>query len=202
MSRFVEILNRYRREIAIQNVGKILREMKRMLQARSAHLEMEFPYFIRKEAPVSHAPSIMEYQCRFIGSLDDRVKLYLGVSVPITTLCPCSKELSEHGAHNQRAEIRVLVRFRGFLWIEDLIELVEGCGSAKVYALLKREDEKFVTEHAYENPMFVEDVAREVAHRLDQDERVVWYEIEVESYESIHNHNAYAYIKKRQSEGL
>lgn len=197
MSRFVEILNRYRREMAIHNVGRILREMKRVLNAESSHLEMEFPYFIRKEAPISRAPSLMEYQCRFIGSLDDRVKLYLGVSVPVTTLCPCSKELSERGAHNQRAEIRVLVRFRGFLWIEDLIDMVESCGSSPVYALLKREDERFVTDLAYQHPTFVEDVARNVAQRLGQDERITWYGVEVESYESIHNHNAYAYIEKK-----
>lgn len=197
MSRFVEILNRYRREMAIHNVGRILREMKQALNAESSHLEMEFPYFIRKEAPVSRAPSLMEYRCRFIGSLDDRVKLYLGVSVPITTLCPCSKEISGYGAHNQRAEIRVLVRFRGFLWIEDLIEMVEGCGSSPVYALLKREDERFVTELAYQHPTFVEDVVRNVAQRLNQDERITWYGVEVESYESIHNHNAYAYIEKK-----
>lgn len=196
MSRFVEILNKYRREIAIRNMGAILREMKASLNAESAHLEIEFPYFIEKEAPVSKQKSIMEYKCKFIGSLEDKIQLFLGVSVPVTTLCPCSKEMAKKGAHNQRAEIRVLVRFKGFLWIEDLIELVEGCASSPVYSLLKREDERFVTEKAYDNPTFVEDVVRNVAERLNRHEKVLWYSVEVESYESIHNHDAYAFIEK------
>ncbi|MDZ7262621.1 MAG: GTP cyclohydrolase FolE2 [candidate division KSB1 bacterium] len=196
MSRFIEILNKYRREIAIRNMGAILREMKSKLNAESAHIEIEFPYFIEKSAPVSGAKALMEYTCRFIGSLNDKIKLYLGVSVPVTTLCPCSKELAEKGAHNQRGEIRVLVRFKGLLWIEDLIELVEDCASSPVYSLLKREDEKFVTEQAYNNPTFVEDVVRNVAARLEQNEHISWYSVEVESYESIHNHDAYALVEK------
>ena len=197
MSRFVEILNKYRRAIAIRKVGEILREMKKGLRAESAHLEMEFPYFIPKEAPISKSVGLMEYRCKFVGSLTDKVRLFLGVSVPITTLCPCSKEIAKRGAHNQRGEIRVMVRFKGFLWIEDLISLVEDCASSPVYSLLKREDEKYVTEYAYNHPTFVEDVARNVAQKLEEDKRITYYTVEVESYESIHNHDAYAFIEKR-----
>lgn len=197
MSRFVEILNKYRREIAIHNVGSVLKEMKRVLNAESAHIEMEFPYFIEKSAPVSKSRGVMEYQCRFVGSLTDKVRLWLGVSVPITTLCPCSKEMAERSAHNQRGEINALVRFRGFLWIEDLIEMIEDCASSPVYSLLKREDEKFVTEYAYAHPTFVEDVARNVAKRLNHHQNIIWYSVEVVSHESIHNHDAYALIEKK-----
>ncbi|NOZ63092.1 MAG: GTP cyclohydrolase I FolE2 [Calditrichaeota bacterium] len=196
MSRFVEILNKYRREIDIQNMGTIMKEMKERLHAESAHLEIEFPYFIEKEAPVSKSKSIMEYQCRFIGEITDRMRIYLGVSVPIMTVCPCSKEISDYGAHNQRGMIHVLLRFKGFLWIEDVIALVENCGSGSVYALLKREDEKYVTEHSYDNPNFVEDVVRNVAQKFNKNKNIIWYKVEVESYESIHNHDAYASITK------
>ncbi|MEO0115514.1 MAG: GTP cyclohydrolase FolE2 [candidate division WOR-3 bacterium] len=197
MSRFIAILNRFHREIAIHNVGKILKAMKKDLKAESAHLEMEFPYFIEKRAPVTKSAGLMEYRCRFIGELGEKIRLLLGVAVPVLTLCPCSKELAEKSAHNQRGEIRVLIRFKGFLWIEDLIELVEDCASSPVYSYLKKPDEKFVTEQAYDNPVFVEDVARNVAERLDGHPNVVWYSVEVESYESIHNHDAYAYIEKK-----
>ncbi|MBS4016535.1 MAG: GTP cyclohydrolase I FolE2 [Candidatus Latescibacteria bacterium] len=197
MSRFIEILNRFHREIAVQNIGTILKTMKRDLNAESAHIEMEFPYFIEKKAPVSGAVGLMDYQCRFIGDLTDKVKIILGVKVPITTLCPCSKEIVEKGAHNQRGEIRVYIRFRGFFWIEDLIELVENCASSPVYSLLKREDEKYVTEHAYQNPVFVEDVVRNVALKLDSHPDITWYKVETESYESIHNHDAFASLEKR-----
>ncbi|MCI0515480.1 GTP cyclohydrolase FolE2 [candidate division KSB1 bacterium] len=198
MSRFIEILNKYRREIAIRNMGAILKEMKDKLQAESAHLDIEFPYFIEKAAPVSGAKSLMEYRCRFVGNLTTMTQLFLEITVPITTVCPCSKEISKFGAHNQRAIIRVRVRFKGFLWIEDLIELVENCGSSPVYSLLKREDEKVVTENAYQHPTFVEDVVRNVAEKLNKIEHIPWYCVEVESYESIHNHDAYALIEKKE----
>lgn len=197
MSRFVEILNKYRREIAIHNVGSILKVMKKELEAESAHLELEFPYFIEKDAPVSGARGVMEYPCRLIGSLTDKVRIWLGVSVPVTTLCPCSKEMVKRGAHNQRGEINVTVRFRGFLWIEDLIELVEDCASSPVYSLLKREDEKFVTEYAYRHPAFVEDVVRNVAERLNGNKNITGYSVEVVSHESIHNHDAYALVESK-----
>ncbi|MEO0108796.1 MAG: GTP cyclohydrolase FolE2 [candidate division WOR-3 bacterium] len=197
MSRFVEILNRFHREIAVTNIGTILKAVKAELDAESAHLEMDFPYFIEKQAPVTGETGLMEYRCQFIGTLDSHVRILLGVTVPITTLCPCSKELARVSAHNQRGEIRVLVRFKGFLWLEDVIALVEPCGSSPVYSLLKREDEKFVTEQAYEHPVFVEDVARDCAQRLDGHPNITWFSVEVVSHESIHNHDAYAYIEKK-----
>ena len=141
MSRFIEILNKYRREIDIHSMGEIMKEMKANLNAKSAHLEIKFPYFIEKKAPVSGAKSLMEYQCNFIGKLNDKMKILLGVSVPILTVCPCSKEISKYGAHNQRGTISVQLRFKGFLWIEDVIQMVENCASGSVYSLLKREDE-------------------------------------------------------------
>ncbi|MEO0082941.1 MAG: GTP cyclohydrolase FolE2 [candidate division WOR-3 bacterium] len=197
MSRFVEILSRFHREIAIHNIGNILKTMKQELNAESAHIEIQFPYFIEKKAPVSGAVGLMGYQCKFIGNLTDKVRLILGVTIPITTLCPCSKEMSAKGAHNQRGEIKVMVRFKGFFWIEDLIELVENCASSPVYSLLKREDEKYVTEQAYNNPVFVEDVVRNVALKLDAHPDITWYHVEVESFESIHNHDAYAELEKK-----
>jgi len=197
MSRFIEILNKYRRGIDIHNMGNIMKEMKKRLNAESAHLEIEFSYFIEKQAPVSKSKSLMEYQCRLIGELSDRMKILLGVSVPILTVCPCSKEISDYGAHNQRGIITVLLKFKGFLWIEDVVELVETCASGSVYSLLKREDEKFITESSYDNPTFVEDVVRNVATKLNKIENILWYKIEVESFESIHNHDAYACVLKK-----
>jgi GTP cyclohydrolase IB len=197
MSRFIEILNRFHREIAVTNIGAILKALKTELDAESAHLEMEFPYFIEKAAPVSGESGLMEYACQFIGTLEDKVHILLGVTVPVTTLCPCSKEIADAGAHNQRAEIRALVRFKGFVWLEDVIALVEGAGSSPVYSMLKREDEKYVTEHAYGNPVFVEDVVRNCAERLEADPNITWYSVEVVSHESIHNHDAYAYLEKK-----
>ncbi|UCG43959.1 MAG: GTP cyclohydrolase I FolE2 [candidate division WOR-3 bacterium] len=196
MSRFVEILNRYHLEIDIHKLGEILRDVKRRLEAESAHLEMEFPYFIEKEAPVTGAKGLMDYQCTIAADLARHFRLRLGVAVPVTTLCPCSKDMVEVGGHNQRAEIRVVVEPEGFLWLEDLIELVEDCGSSEVYSLLKREDEKHVTSHAYENPAFVEDVVRNVAARLEKHQNVARFKVAVESFESIHHHDAYAFISR------
>ncbi len=197
MSRFIEILNKFRREIDIHKMGDIMKEMKEKLKAESAHLEIEFPYFIDKEAPVSRAKALMEYQCKFIGDLNSNTQILLGVSVPVLTLCPCSKEIAQYGAHNQRGEIRVLLKFKGFLWIEDVIAMVEECASGSVYSLLKREDEKYVTEKSYENPTFVEDVVRNVATKLNNENNILWYKVEAESYESIHNHDAYACVEKK-----
>ena len=198
MSRFIEILNKYQSEIDIHRMGEILKDMKHILDAESTNLELEFPYFVEKEAPVSKARSLMEYRCKFIGSLNDKMKITLGVSVPIITLCPCSKEISRYGAHNQRGEINVLLRFKKFLWIEDVIQLVENCASEKIYSLLKREDEKYITEKAYKNPTFVEDVVRNVAQLFNKNDKIVWYKVEVISFESIHNHDAYACIERRK----
>jgi GTP cyclohydrolase I len=200
MGRFVEILNRYHREIDVHKVGAILREMRQRLEASSAHLEMEFPYFIEKTAPVSGARAQMDYRCWIIAELAERFRLRLGAAVPVATLCPCSREMVGTGAHNQRAEIRAAVEFKGFLWLEDLIDLVEDCGSSEVYALLEREDEKHLTARAYENPAFVEDVVRKVAQRLDEHPQVTGYEVAVESFESIHHHDAYAYVCRFRQE--
>lgn len=196
MSRFVEILNENSRRISLQSFSEILQEMKERLNAESAHMEITFPYFINKRAPVTGSEGLMEYLCTFKGSLNTRSDLVIGVNVPISTLCPCSKEISDFGAHNQRGEVRLRVRFKKFVWIEDLIRLVEESASSDVYSVLKREDEKYVTEKAYLNPMFVEDIVREIALKLGRDPNITWFSVESENFESIHNHNAYAYIEK------
>ena len=198
MSRFVEILNKYKGDISLQNLSKILDEMKQKLRAKTAHLEVEFPYFIEKEAPVTGARSLMEYTCRFYGSSNqgEDHDFYVGVIVPITTVCPCSKEISSFGAHNQRSIVTVHLRFKKFIWIEDIIQTIEECASCDLYAILKRADEKYVTERAYENPMFVEDVVREIAKRLKKDTNITWFTVESENFESIHNHSAYAFVER------
>lgn len=196
MSRFVEILDSYREKIALENMEKILGKMKEKLGAGSAHLEIEFPYFIEKKAPVSGAKSLMEYTCGFKGSLREEMDFVLEVKVPVTSLCPCSKELSRYGAHNQRSIMTVQVRYKEFIWIEDLIELIESCGSSPVYSLLKREDEKFVTEMAFENPRFVEDMVREATLKLSALENITWFSVEAENFESIHKHSAYAAVER------
>ncbi|MBI1919814.1 MAG: GTP cyclohydrolase I FolE2 [Geobacter sp.] len=196
MSRFIEVLDAYREKMALDKMETILRQMKEKLGASSAHLEIEFPYFIEKRAPVSGAKSLMEYTCSFSASLADTFDFVLEVKVPVTSLCPCSKELSAYGAHNQRSIMTVRVRYIDFLWIEDLIEMVESCGSSPVWSLLKRQDEKFVTERAYENPRFVEDMVREATLRLDSDPNITWFAVEAENFESIHKHSAYAAIER------
>ncbi len=199
MSRFVEILNKYKGDISLQNFSKILDEMKRRLKAKTAHLEVEFPYFIEKEAPVTRAKSLMEYTCRFCGSSSNGKThdFYVGVVVPITTVCPCSKEISSFGAHNQRSVVTVHLRFKKFIWIEDIIQIIEECASCDLYAILKRVDEKYVTERAYEHPMFVEDVVREIAKHLKRDTNITWFTVESENFESIHNHSAYAFVERQ-----
>ena len=196
MSRFIEILNTYREKIALDKLETILQKMKEKLGASRAHLEVEFPYFIEKKAPVSGAKSLMEYTCEFIASLADSFDFILGIRIPVTSLCPCSKELSRYGAHNQRSTITVKIRYREFIWIEDVIELMEQCGSSPVYSLLKREDEKFVTESAFENPKFVEDIVREATQKLLALENITWFAVEAENYESIHKHSAFASIER------
>ncbi|HHL40359.1 MAG TPA: GTP cyclohydrolase I FolE2 [Deltaproteobacteria bacterium] len=196
MSRFIEILNEHHGEITVKNFPDILKKMKRRFNATTAHLDVEFPYFIEKAAPVSGSRGLMEYRCRFSGSLGEERDFVLEVMVPVTTLCPCSREISRYGAHNQRGVVRVAVRFTGFVWIEDIIEAAEGCASSPVYSLLKRPDEKHVTERAYENPMFVEDVVREAALRVGAMKGVTWARIEAENWESIHNHSAYACLER------
>ncbi len=195
MSRFIEILNEHRGEITIKSFPEILTRMKKRFNATTAHLEVEFPYFIEKRAPISRARGLMEYRCRFCGALKDTLDFMLEVRVPVLTLCPCSKEISQYGAHNQRGAVTVGARFRGFVWIEDIVDVVEASASSPVYSLLKRRDEKYVTEHAYENPMFVEDVVRETALNLRRLEEITWARIEAENMESIHNHSAYACLE-------
>jgi len=195
MSRFVEILNHYRGEVTFHNMDKILQEMKDRLESDCAHMELDFSYFIEKTAPVSKAKGLMSYECRFIGTLRDEKDFVLEVQVPMTSLCPCSKEISAYGAHNQRSCVTVAIRAHEMVWIEDLIEWIEQCGSAPVYSLLKREDEKAVTEQAYENPMFVEDIVRSVTEMLKSKDAVDWFRVECENFESIHNHSAYATLE-------
>ena len=201
MSRFIEILNRHREEIALDKLETILLEMKKKLGASVAHLEMEFPYFIEKKAPVSKAKSLMEYTCSFDANMADDFDFTLGIKVPVTSLCPCSKELSVYGAHNQRSIISVKIRYSSFIWIEELAAMIESCGSSPVYSLLKRVDEKYVTEKAYENPKFVEDIVREVTEKLTGDKRISWFRVEAENFESIHKHSAYASIERRKPTG-
>jgi GTP cyclohydrolase I len=200
MSRFVEILNKHSRFVSLRNFPEILEEMKERLKAESAHMEITFPYFVNKPAPVTGIEGLMEYQCSFVGALNgesaQRSDLVVTIHVPISTLCPCSKEISDFGAHNQRGEVRLKLRFQKFVWIEDLIKLVESSSSSDVFSVLKREDEKYVTEKAYKNPMFVEDIVREIALKLDMDPNITWFAVEAENFESIHNHNAYAYIER------
>ncbi|MCE5282727.1 MAG: GTP cyclohydrolase FolE2 [Deltaproteobacteria bacterium] len=197
MSRFVEVLNEIREQVNIQTFHGILEKIRAKLHAESAHIEIEFPYFIEKTAPRSKAKSLMEYRCHFIGTCDGNgMDFIVGMAVPVTTVCPCSREISRYGAHNQRSMVTVRLRFKKFFWIEDVIALIEASSSGEVYSLLKRVDEKFVTERAYESPMFVEDVVRNVAMALDRDSNFTWYSVEAENFESIHNHSAYAYVEK------
>ena len=197
MSRFIELLSEYSNNIDIRNLADILEEMKGRLSAESAHVEITFPYFIKKAAPVSGAESLMEYSVTYLGSLNGQgMDLMVSIAVPVTTLCPCSREISSEGAHNQRGMVSLSVRFNRFIWIEDLIRVVENSASSEVFSLLKRDDEKYVTECAYNNPMFVEDVVREVCQKLEADPNIVWFAVDSENFESIHNHSAYAYIER------
>lgn len=199
MSRFVEILENKKREIHIDSVYTILEEMQKKLHATTAHIEMVFPYFREKKAPVTEKTSLMDYKVRFHAiKKDDKKDFIMTVIVPVTTLCPCSKNLSKYGAHNQRSEVKVALRFTEAVWIEDIITIVEKSASSELYALLKREDEKFVTERAYENPVFVEDLVRNIVVELKKMKNVIWFSVEAENFESIHNHNAYAMIESNE----
>ncbi len=196
MSRFVEILNIHEREITVESFKDMLSEMTERLEAKSGHIEMAFPYFVNKVAPVSGVESLLDYEVTFIGEIHDgKPVMTVKVVVPVTSLCPCSKKISDYGAHNQRSHVTVSARTQDFVWIEELIELVEKEASCELYGLLKRPDEKYVTERAYDNPKFVEDMVRDIAARLNKDERIVAYTVESENFESIHNHSAYALIE-------
>lgn len=193
MSRFVEVLNSVRGEITVRNLPGILKRMQERLETDRVQVDFEFPYFIEKKAPASGAESLMKYDCAFLATAEGAaVDFVLKVVVPVTTLCPCSKAISKYGAHNQRGLITLQMRSPGFAWIEDVVEVIESCASAPLYPLLKREDEKAVTELAYENPRFVEDLIREVCARVRDELGASWLEVSVENAESIHDHAAFA----------
>ena len=196
MSRFVEMLHVLNPEVSLKKFSAILEDMKRHLHAASAHLEMTFPYFIEKKAPVSASPGLMDYTCSIVGSSDPdgKIDLVSEVVVPISSVCPCSMEISDYGAHNQRGEVCLSTRFKKFIWLEDMIELVEASASSDVFSVLKRVDEKSVTEKAFSNPKFVEDIVRDVAKKLKTDDNITWFSVSAENFESIHNHSAYASI--------
>jgi GTP cyclohydrolase I len=196
MSRFVEILHA-EREISVDSFRAMLRTMTERLEADTGHIEMSFPFFVMKRAPVSGVESLMDYQARLIGEHHEgRTQLWVQVAVPVTSLCPCSKKISDYGAHNQRSHVTIRVRLRNHMWIEELIAIAESEASCELYGILKRPDEKYVTERAYDNPKFVEDLVRDVATRLNGEERVAAYVVEAENFESIHNHSAYARIER------
>jgi GTP cyclohydrolase I len=196
MSRFVEILNSHEREISVENFPAMLRDMVEKLEAQSGHIEMNFPYFINKAAPVSGVESLMDYDVTLIGEIcHGEIVPTIKVVVPVTSLCPCSKKISARGAHNQRSHVTAQVRINDHVWIEEIVQLIENEASCELYGLLKRPDEKYVTERAYDNPKFVEDMVRDVAARLNDEPRVDSYVVESENFESIHNHSAYALIE-------
>jgi GTP cyclohydrolase I len=197
MSRFIEVLNAHGSVVHVENITDILYAMQARLKSATAHLEMEFPFFLTKKAPVTGMESVMDYTARFDATaIGKEIDFVLTVIVGVTTLCPCSKAISRYGAHNQRGNVTVQIRSRKAIWIEDLIALVESSASSELFSLLKRRDEKAVTERAYENPVFVEDLVRNVALKLNAHSDVTWYKVEAENFESIHSHNAYASIEK------
>jgi GTP cyclohydrolase I len=196
MSRFVEILHR-EREISVDSFQQMLSEMTTRLDAEAGHIEMSFPYFVMKRAPVTGVESFMDYQASLIGEISHGdVRLCTKVVVPVTSLCPCSKRISDRGAHNQRSHVSIRTRLREHMWLEELIDIAESEASCELWGILKRPDEKYVTERAYDNPKFVEDIVRDIALRLNQESRVAAYVVESENFESIHNHNAYAMIER------
>ncbi len=198
MSRFVEILEAHEREITVETFQQMVREMVERLEAEEGQVEMSFPYFIEKKAPVSGVKSLMDYEVAFVSRIRKKQGqcFSMKVVVPVTSLCPCSKKISERGAHNQRSHVTITAQTNDFVWIEELVDLAEKQASCELYGLLKRPDEKLVTERAYDNPKFVEDLVRDVAAVLNLDERIDSYVVESENFESIHNHSAYALIEK------
>jgi len=197
MSRFVEILHRHEREISVDSFRMMLAEMTGYLDSEAGHIEMSFPYFVMKRAPVSGVESLMDYRACLIGEhRGETTLMWLKVAVPVTSLCPCSKGISDYGAHNQRSQVTITARLNSHVWIEELIDIAEQEASCELYGILKRPDEKYVTEKAYDNPKFVEDLVRDIAVRLNADDRVDAYVVEAENFESIHNHSAYALVEK------
>jgi GTP cyclohydrolase I len=201
MSRFVEILNEREREISVESFNAMLSDMTKRLNSEAGHLEMTFPYFVMKRAPVTGVQSLLDYRATLAAEIKGgRIETWLKVLVPVTSLCPCSKQISDYGAHNQRSHLTLSARISEHVWLEELIDIAESEGSCELYGILKRPDEKFVTERAYDNPKFVEDIVRDIATRLNADERVREYVIEAENFESIHNHSAYARIARNKDE--
>jgi len=197
MSRFIEVLERHKNTMAIHNIENILEEMREIFNASTSHIELRFPYFLKKKAPITGIKSYMNYICALIGTKNESsFDLVVEVQVPIHNLCPCSKEISQKGAHNQRGIAKISVRMKKLVWFEELIEMAESSASAPLFSLLQREDEKYITERAYDNPKFVEDTVRDIALLLKADPRITWYRVEVENFESIHNHNAYACVEE------
>jgi GTP cyclohydrolase I len=197
MSRFVEILNAHEREVTVDTFRLMLREMVKKLEAESGRIEMRFPYFVSKKAPVSGVASLLDYEVTFVGEIVGGREIFsMQVLVPVTSLCPCSKKISAYGAHNQRSHVAIAARVLSFVWIEELIDVAEKQAASALYGLLKRPDEKYVTELAYDNPKFVEDMVRDIAAKLNADARIEAYVVESENFESIHNHSAYAMIRK------
>ncbi len=197
MSRFVEILNQHEKEISVRSFKSMLKEVTELLEADKGHIEMAFPYFVTKKAPVTRVESMIDYQVTLVGEVHKgQTQTEIKVVVPVTSLCPCSKKISAYGAHNQRSHVTVRVLTNSFVWIEELIDIVEQEASCELYGLLKRPDEKYVTERAYDNPKFVEDMVRDVAGRFNGDDRIDAYSVESENFESIHNHSAYALITR------
>ena len=198
MSRFVEVLNEFGPVLHVDNIRTILRDLTQRLDSTTAHVTFEFPFFLEKRAPVTGAVGLMDYVVRFHATLEKkRTDFVVTVIVPVTTLCPCSKAIAERGAHNQRGRVTYSIRSGKPIWIEDMIALVEASASCELYSLLKRPDEKAVTERAYDRPVFVEDLVRNVAARSNRERNITWYRVEAENFESIHNHNAYALVEKR-----
>lgn len=197
MSRFLEVLNAHGRVVHVENIPDILQEMRKRLEAEYAHIHIEFPYFIEKKAPVTKSKGVLDYSATFTAHTYGKkgIDFVLGVTSCVTTLCPCSKAISMRGAHNQRGSVNIQTRSNKTIWIEEIIKIAEASASCELYSLLKRGDEKYVTERAYDNPVFVEDLVRNVAVRLRKDKRIKWYRVEAENFESIHNHNAFAIVE-------
>ncbi|MBX3113751.1 MAG: GTP cyclohydrolase I FolE2 [Fimbriimonadaceae bacterium] len=196
MSRFLEVLNEHGKEISIQALPSLLSKMKQKLRAEKAHVIVEFPFFMEKAAPVTGKTGMMQFDCGFEAQINGDFSVTMFMTVPVATLCPCSKEISKYGAHNQRGWVTVRVKTNDHVWLEELIEMIESSASCALFPVLKRPDEKAVTERAYENPRFVEDMVREVALKFDAESRITQYSIEVENEESIHAHNAYAFLER------
>jgi GTP cyclohydrolase I len=195
MSRFVEILH-HEREISVDSFRSMLADMRERLDADAGHIEMSFPFFVNKRAPISGVESLMDYQATLSGEIcNNQTRMWIKVVVPVTSLCPCSKKISDRGAHNQRSHVSIKAQLRDHIWIEELIDIAESEASCELYGILKRPDEKYVTERAYDNPKFVEDMVRDVAVRLNNEPRICAYVVEAENFESIHNHSAYALIE-------